>query len=119
MTPTSNTPTPPASPTAPASSGSSPSTQSSAGALGSLTNEQTFLQLLVAQLENQDPTEPQDGTQFVSELAQFSSLEQEIQMRTDLDNINTILTTDRPAPPVLIDTNFSATVLGTTSHSES
>lgn len=94
MTPTSNTPTPPASPTAPASSGSSPSTQSSAGALGSLTNEQTFLQLLVAQLQNQDPTAPQDGTQFVSQLAQFSSLEQEIQMRTDLDNINTILTNE-------------------------
>ena len=40
------------------------------------------------------PTAPQDGTQFVSQLAQFSSLEQEIQMRTDLDSINSILTSD-------------------------
>jgi flagellar basal-body rod modification protein FlgD len=70
------------------------SSQSSNSALGSLTNEQTFLQLLVAQLQNQDPTAPQDGTQFVSQLAQFSSLEQEIQMRTDLDSINGTLTAD-------------------------
>lgn len=86
MTPTSQT-------SSPATIyGSQASTQSTNGALGSLTNEQTFLQLLVAQLQNQDPTAPQDGTQFVSQLAQFSSLEQEIQMRTDLDSMNAVLT---------------------------
>jgi flagellar basal-body rod modification protein FlgD len=97
MTPTASPGTSPAAP----SSGSQSSSQSSNAALGSLTNEQTFLQLLVAQLQNQDPTAPQDGTQFVSQLAQFSSLEQEIQMRTDLDSINSTLTADAAAaqPP--------------------
>jgi flagellar basal-body rod modification protein FlgD len=54
-------------------------------------NEQAFLQLLVAQLKNQDPTQPQDGTQFVAELAQFTSVDEELGMRQDLDNINSIL----------------------------
>jgi flagellar basal-body rod modification protein FlgD len=43
-----------------------------------LANEQTFLQLFVSQLKNQDPLNPADGTQFVTQLAQFSELEQVI-----------------------------------------
>ena len=35
-----------------------------------------FLKLLVTQLQNQDPLNPQDDTQFISQLAQFSALEQ-------------------------------------------
>jgi flagellar basal-body rod modification protein FlgD len=53
-----------------------------------LANEQTFLKLLVAQMQNQDPTQPQDRTQFVTQLAQFSSLEQQIAMRQDLDTLS-------------------------------
>jgi flagellar basal-body rod modification protein FlgD len=48
-------------------------------------SEQTFLELLVAQLKNQDPLNPTDGTQFVAELAQFSELEQVIGIHGDLD----------------------------------
>jgi flagellar basal-body rod modification protein FlgD len=61
--------------------------QPSAAAADRLANEQTFLKLLVAQLQNQDPTNPADPTQFVAQLAQFSQLEQSIAMRQDLDAI--------------------------------
>jgi len=44
-----------------------------------------FLQLLVAQLKGQNPLDPKDGTEFVSQLAQFSSLEQLINIRTTLE----------------------------------
>ena len=43
-----------------------------------------FLQLLVAQLKNQDPLNPSDGTQFVAQLAQFQQLEQSMNMGQDV-----------------------------------
>ncbi|WP_412061182.1 flagellar hook assembly protein FlgD [Rubrivirga sp. IMCC45206] len=50
---------------------------SSAGALGGPDlGRDEFLQLLVAQLRNQDPTNPQDGHEFAAQLAQFSQVEQ-------------------------------------------
>jgi flagellar basal-body rod modification protein FlgD len=66
--------------TPPASTGASSSSSSisSASAQEAQVTEQQFLKLLVAQLQNQDPLNPMDGTQFVSQLAQFSELEQMI-----------------------------------------
>jgi len=55
-----------------------------------------FLQLLVAQMKGQNPLDPQDGTQFVSQLAQFSSLEELINIRTDLDGISKTSTATTP-----------------------
>ena len=49
-----------------------------------LANENTFLQLLVAQIKNQDPLNPADSIQFLSQLAQFSQLEQLIGIRQEL-----------------------------------
>ena len=43
-----------------------------------------FLQLLVAQLRNQDPLNPSDGTQFIAQLAQFQQLEQSINSGQDI-----------------------------------
>jgi len=54
-------------------------------------SEDMFLQLLVAQIKNQDPLNPADGTQFLTQLAQFSQLEQSIDMSTDLGAIRTDL----------------------------
>jgi flagellar basal-body rod modification protein FlgD len=59
-------------------------------------SKDTFLQLLVAQLKNQDPLKPQDGSAFVAQLAQFSTLEQTIASRQSLDAIREALLT--PAP---------------------
>jgi flagellar basal-body rod modification protein FlgD len=76
----------PISPITSSSAASSASAAASAIAGSSAPNEQMFLQLLVAQLQNQDPLNPTDGTQFVSELAQFSELEQVIAIRSDIES---------------------------------
>jgi len=44
-------------------------------------SKELFLQLLVAQIKNQDPLNPVDSMQFVSQLTQFSELEQVIAIR--------------------------------------
>jgi flagellar basal-body rod modification protein FlgD len=51
---------------------------SSSNSLG----ENDFLQLMMAQLQNQDPLSPSDPSQYMSELAQFTSLEQEMNIST-------------------------------------
>lgn len=55
-----------------------------------LASEETFLKLFVAQLQNQDPLSPnqQDPTQMVSELAQFSQLEQMVNIGSDVHSIS-------------------------------
>jgi flagellar basal-body rod modification protein FlgD len=55
------------------------------------TDRGTFLKLLVAQMRNQDPLSPQDPTAFVSQLAQFSSLEALLNMQETLQKIQTQL----------------------------
>ena len=61
-----------------------------ASAVGSdsFVSQNTFLTLLITQLKNQDPMNPQDSSQFVAQLASFSSLEQMTQLNK---NINTVL----------------------------
>jgi flagellar basal-body rod modification protein FlgD len=47
-----------------------------------------FLKLLVTQLKYQDPSKPMDDTQFISQMAQFSSLEQMTNVSTGLETLN-------------------------------
>ena len=63
-----------------------------------LANKETFLQLLVAQIKNQDPLQPTDGIQFVSQLAQFSQLEQLIGIRGELEAAKTAATDTTTLP---------------------
>lgn len=49
-----------------------------------------FLQLLIAQLTHQDPTSPMEDTQFVAQMAQFTSLEQLTNMNKSFEMLNQI-----------------------------
>ncbi len=60
----------------------------SANALSTLSgNFQTFLTLLMTQLQNQDPTNPLDTNEFTSQLVQFASVEQQIATNRSLGQL--------------------------------
>lgn len=50
-------------------------------------NYETFLRLLTAQLQNQDPLQPQDTAAFTNQLVQFSQVEQQISSNRKLDQL--------------------------------
>jgi flagellar basal-body rod modification protein FlgD len=92
------------SPTAPTTNAAS------TGSVTAPVTETMFLQLLVAQLQNQDPSNPSDSTQFVTQLSQFQTMEQSMNqgttmasMLTDLNQlvaaIPTATTTSTPTTP--------------------
>ncbi|MFL0692433.1 MAG: flagellar hook assembly protein FlgD [Agrobacterium tumefaciens] len=49
----------------------------------------SFLKLLIAQMKNQDPTNPMDATEQISQLATFSQVEQTIQTNSNLETLIT------------------------------
>jgi len=51
-----------------------------------------FLQLLITQLSHQDPTAPMEDTQFIAQMAQFSSLEQMTNMSSSFSKLNSLFT---------------------------
>jgi len=59
--------------------------------------KEEFLTLLVAQLKNQDPLNPLDATDFTAQLAQFSSLEQLIEINNNIGDMQEGLTTQENA----------------------
>lgn len=67
------------------------STAAAAAAMKKATglNKDDFLQLLVTQLKNQDPMNPQDSSAFVAQLAQLTQVEQTYNINTNLQNLLT------------------------------
>ena len=71
----------------------SSSSSSTARATGTNASQQlagnfdTFLQLLTTQLQNQDPLDPLDTNQFTQQLVEFASVEQQINMNTNLQTL--------------------------------
>lgn len=64
------------------------SSTNSASALSALApNFQSLLQIILTQLQYQDPLKPLDNFEFVSQLAQFTSLEQGQQLNTQITNL--------------------------------
>jgi flagellar basal-body rod modification protein FlgD len=79
----------PTSPTSPTSNSQNSSQQSQSAQASATVNYNQFLQLLVAELQNQDPTSPTDPTQYMSQLASFSQVEQQIDTNSKLDTMLT------------------------------
>jgi flagellar basal-body rod modification protein FlgD len=90
MSPTSSTTSNPL--TNQTSSNSSNSGNTATSGSDPLANESTFLTLLVSQLQNQDPLNPVDSTQFVSQLTEYSQLEQLIGIKANTTNLLTDVT---------------------------
>jgi flagellar basal-body rod modification protein FlgD len=70
--------TPPIGSSTGASSAGAPAPENPGGELG----KDDFLKLMIAQLQAQDPLQPANGTEYVSELAQFTQLEQTTNLAT-------------------------------------
>jgi flagellar basal-body rod modification protein FlgD len=83
-----------------ASSSSASSASSSASAGASL--QSTFLQLLVTQLQNQDPTNPMDSSQMTSQLAEINTVTGISQLNTSLSSLSTQLNAGQTSQAALL-----------------
>ncbi|WP_195937904.1 flagellar hook assembly protein FlgD [Romboutsia sp. 1001713B170131_170501_G6] len=54
---------------------------------GEENNKELFLKMLVAQMQNQDPFNPQDPTQYVTQLSQFTMLEQTMTLNHNMEQM--------------------------------
>ena len=75
--------------TATSTTNSTNTTYTQASNTTSTVDYNSFLKLLVAQLKNQDPTEPMDSAQYMAQLASFSNVEQVMKTNAKLDAMMT------------------------------
>ena len=69
-----------------AAAASTTAPQTARSGLGAL-DKDAFLKLLVTQLKYQDPTQPMQDREFISQMAQFSSLEQMTNVSTGIEGL--------------------------------
>jgi len=74
-------------PTGSTTSSSSTGSSATSASASAAADQNMFLQLLVAQLQNQDPLNPVDGTTFVTQLAEFQQLNTSISTGADVSSI--------------------------------
>jgi flagellar basal-body rod modification protein FlgD len=75
-------------------------------------DKNAFMKILITQMQNQDPTQPMDDTQYVSELAQFSSLEQMTNVSDGITALSGMQSTTQAL--ALVGKTVSLTVPGVT-----
>jgi flagellar basal-body rod modification protein FlgD len=73
--------------TATTTTASTTTSSSTTDAASASLNYDSFLKLLVAQMKNQDPTEPMDSSEQMAQLATFSQVEQTIKTNTNLESL--------------------------------
>ena len=67
------------------------STKTNATGVNSALDKDAFLKLMVTQLQYQDPLDPQDNSEYVAELAQFSALEQMTNVSEGITNVTKLV----------------------------
>ena len=78
-------------------SAATPSSSTGADSAASAGDFHTFLTLLTTQMKNQDPLKPMDSTEFVSQLASFSTVEQQVKTNDRLQGILDAVSGGSPA----------------------
>ena len=81
--------------------------------------QDAFMQLLLTQLQNQDPTQPQADGEFLAQLAQFSQLEQMQKMNEKLDALVAVFSAITPTTSTSAATATSSSTARSNSTTES